>query len=1026
MLTLRGLWSRGLLSLAALLVAALVTAVGVVGPTFARSATESLLQQRLKAQPYAATGISMSAQRSGRVSITKALGALTDVVLQAGDPAYFGDPVAYFRTAASPGSVGSNQIKASLLWRPGMCADFQIDGHCPTDRGEAAIAASTAALLRSGVGDHVMVSPSPGTEGAYRVRDLRIVGVYQTDARSVHGFSTGLFTNSRQSGTTLVAPLLVGSAEMSRWPWAVSVSRGLRTSLLNFDSASAAARQVALLEARFPANTLVSGMPTTVGPETALPQIVDEVKTERDELSPISIAAMVPLLGLGLFLMFSLAAAAADQRRPELALGKLRGLPRRRIVGFALAEPLTVLLVGLGAGLLLGRVIAAGLVEIWLRPGTATAVGPAAWLAVATVAGCGLAVCTGSAWKVIAEPLAQQLTEVARSRGSERFVVIVQTLAVALALAGVYQAVHESGAGATTSLISLLAPLFVGLALAVVGRYGIVLMARIWVGFTQHGHSTAGFLAARRLSRRREAGTLAAPLVIAIGLAAFAIGSYQVAAGWWLSEARAQVGAAEMVNESVGPRALLAATHLVDPRGRYLMAVLSDVNGPGIDSRLYVDAPRLPTVASWDPSWARQSVAELAHELQPAPVDPVMITGRKVGLTVRADHLKRQPASLALGLTDPSGYLHEETVGALVAGHETTLDARIPYCQRGCELTRIEFSGASTTPVNAAATVEFRKLTVDGAPIDARFRAAQTPAWRVVGPLPASGHPKIALTSGPRGMIVDFDTDGSLAILGITTNDVPAVHPVVATDAVTFRRIDSGPAAGLAGLGPDGEYVPITVASRVDTLPIVERDGVMSDLSAALRDSTLVGVTAQTELWLAPDVPASTRARLQGMGLLSGESTRLDTVHTELSHDGFALGLRLFLAVGLAAIALALAGIAGAVGVQVRSRAFEVAALGVVGVGRRTMLRATLLEFTVLLAVATGLGALAGFVSCRFVLPAIGVGPVAAASPEPDFGVRWGELGLIVGLTALVAMVLVGTLSVLVTRLGKADLLRER
>ena len=65
---------------------------------------------------------------------------------------------------------------------------------------------------------------------------------------------------------------------------------------------------------------------------------------------------------LALLLLFVLIASAAEVRRQEVALAKLRGFSARKVVRFAVAEPAAVLLstipVGIGLAVLLERTIA--------------------------------------------------------------------------------------------------------------------------------------------------------------------------------------------------------------------------------------------------------------------------------------------------------------------------------------------------------------------------------------------------------------------------------------------------------------------------------------------------------------------------------------------------------------------------------------------------------------------------------------------------------------------------------------------
>ena len=88
-------------------------------------------------------------------------------------------------------------------------------------------------------------------------------------------------------------------------------------------------------------------------------------RTARNSVAP----AVISLVLVALALLLRLLMAAADLRLPELALASLRGLPRRRMWALGLSEPLTLLLVSIPTGGVVGVGLALGLVRWWLVPG---------------------------------------------------------------------------------------------------------------------------------------------------------------------------------------------------------------------------------------------------------------------------------------------------------------------------------------------------------------------------------------------------------------------------------------------------------------------------------------------------------------------------------------------------------------------------------------------------------------------------------------------------------------------------------
>jgi putative ABC transport system permease protein len=136
------------------------------------------------------------------------------------------------------------------------------------------------------------------------------------------------------------------------------------------------------------------------------------------------------------------------------------------------------------------------------------------------------------------------------------------------------------------------------------------------------------------------------------------------------------------------------------------------------------------------------------------------------------------------------------------------------------------------------------------------------------------------------------------------------------------------------------------------------------------------------------------------------------------------MGMRLFLIVGLATLLLAVFGVFASAVLQSRWRAYEVAALRVVGVRRRSLVRASVLEYVVMLGVAAALGVLSTLVSVWLVLPSISLGPADEFDPTPVYDVPWAVVGAVgLGVFA-VATVIALLVSRRIARLGRPATLR--
>jgi predicted lysophospholipase L1 biosynthesis ABC-type transport system permease subunit len=215
------------------------------------------------------------------------------------------------------------------------------------------------------------------------------------------------------------------------------------------------------------------------------------------------------------------------------------------------------------------------------------------------------------------------------------------------------------------------------------------------------------------------------------------------------------------------------------------------------------------------------------------------------------------------------------------------------------------------------------------------------------------------------------------------------------------------------------------VVDRVSTLPLVGTEGSLSDLETALVEfEPPDGALVTTQLLVAGATPAALVDRVRKAGIGLSDPHSLDGTLADLRDDAFSLGLRLFLVVGVATLLIAILGVFASAVLQSRWRAYEVAALRVVGVSQRTLVRASVLEYVVLLGIAVLLGVASSLLALELVLPSISLGTAAAHDPAPVYATPW----LVVAGAAVLLFVLATLIAVLVsrrvTRLGRPSTLR--
>jgi hypothetical protein len=267
----------------------------------------------------------------------------------------------------------------------------------------------------------------------------------------------------------------------------------------------------------------------------------------------------------------------------------------------------------------------------------------------------------------------------------------------------------------------------------------------------------------------------------------------------------------------------------------------------------------------------------------------------------------------------------------------------------------------------------------------------------------------------------------------ITPSATPDVAPVVVTeDAPTPSARQAGSANAIsydrdvvAGVALNGQAVPVRVVARADALPLVGSVGELGDLETSLVEfEPPPGAVVLPELWAAPGTPQAVLDAVEQDGVALVPIAALDDRLAELRGDAFSLGLRLFLIVGLATLLLAVFGVLASAVLQSRWRSYEVASLRVVGVTQGSLLRASVLEYVVMLGLAVVLGLASAWLSVRLVLPAISLGPADAFAPAPDYGTQWLVLGG-VGVVLFVAATLIAlVVSRRTTRLGRPATLR--
>ncbi|CAN5580087.1 hypothetical protein BH10ACT10_BH10ACT10_08560 [soil metagenome] len=1073
---LAGLMTRRGMNATSLLVTVIAIVAAVLGPMYGRETAEHLLDTRLDERAPYTTGLSYSVASANGV-VPDSLAALevdqapaVDELLpdarqpfqEPGVTRYWSSPRSWALDVTGTFTRGPQKFVAPTYWRQGMCDLATVTGRCPRSAGEALMQATMAKTLGLRAGDTFGVTylddyfgPIQGgtkvEKQRRRLATYRIVGTYVVDdPASPDWFDLSRFTGlndlvvppQRGTGSAPSAPaLLVAPTSMVSQAFRVGVDRPLDTTAVDLDPPGGVEGVAVRFKTR--AIDASDGGQTEVLPDLDLGSVIDQVRSERTLLSRVMIAATVPLVLLTLLLLFALVSAAAQVRRPHVALAKLRGQSRAQVLRFALSEPFLVVLVAVPVGVGVAVGAAPGVARGWMSPGTPVGLEIVTVLSLVAVVASALVASTVAALTVIREPLSAALAGSVRRTASGRVSLVLRSAVVAVALASVGNLLTSGDQ--SSQLLALLTPTFVALAIAVAGALLLRGIGRVWTRRTATSGGAPAYLAARRLSRRNDVANLMIPLLLAAAVLTFAAATTATSDSWRVARAQAEVGAARTYVTSSSPGRLLQVTRQVDPDGKYLAAAATDTIGDDLARSVFVDTSRLARVVAWDPAWSDRSIASLQKALTLDHDRRITFAGRDLLVDVGDVALRSRTgvrSTLRVQYVDDRGEQKDLTIGELRNGPRQVLEVPLEGCAQACVLEQLYVTGSSVSVSDVQGRLTIMSVEVDNTLANWQLEAD---AWRPARPFPVSlVDPPVVISQAQRGLELrlylgqlpegqgpqNAQVSGFARITPATTPDTVPALVTTGTRTETADEAGSGialtyPRSTVAGVSLNGQQVPMRVVDRVRALPLVGTEGSLSDLETALVEfDPPFGALVTTQLLVADGTPASVIAAVRAEGVALADPVSLDGTLEDLRGDAFSLGLRLFLVVGAATLLIAVFGVFASAVLQSRWRSYEVASLRVVGVSQRALVRASVLEYVVLLGVAVLLGVLSAYLSLLLVLPSISLGTAGVHDPAPVYDTPWV---IVVGVAAAL-FVLATLIAVLVsrrtTRLGRPSTLR--
>lgn len=782
---------------------------------------------------------------------------------------------------------------------------------------------------------------------------------------------------------------------------------------------------------------------TDVRVATALPGTVRAAATQQTVTrAGVQVAALV-----GLALTAAALALAgrlvAGRREAETALLAARGAGRSQLVLQAALESLAVAALATVAAVPLAlaayralgtspRLAAAGL-------GTGAGVTPALVLAVVAGALALAAVLTG----LTGIGARARATRGRRTHGGDLARSGADVVLVALAVVAALQAqdhtvVAGGGRLGGTDPVLVAAPVLCLLA-------GATLVLRV-VPAVLHGadrraRRSTGLvraLAAWDLARRPQSAGLAFLLVLATGVATFAV----AAGATWSASQQDQADA------RTGTDVALDATSLAPLAQGPAVAAVGGTAAPVTDRPVAVGRWRgdeVPHLVALDTSRAGTLLrgrlpagagwGELTADLGPAdrvtglPVSLARDGGTDLTLTGTGEG-DGVPLVLTptLVLEDAWG-TRTPLTGEAQPLDGTTRPVVLPPQPVGGELElvavslRVTLGPEAFVPPESAASARVEVTLAAGTAADGAT-AWSTPEEHEfsVWSLGATGDARSLTTSAT---VMLGALGGVPTALSATAFDAPTAVPVLVTaDVADATGLRDG---SMLSLAVGDTEVRAEVAGVAPYLPSAPgTPGVLADLDVLGRALLAVGDVSPLgdRWWLADEDPAAAAGRAQAAGLeVTGSRAELAGA---LRDGPLRVGVPTALALlVVAAVVLALAGTALHTAASVEARALEVARLQGVGVPRRSLIGALVLEHAVLVALVVALGALVGAATAWTVAPALaasetGAPPVPGASPVWP----WAAQGPLLAALLLAPVAVVVPVVVRLVRLATAAHLR--
>ena len=770
-----------------------------------------------------------------------------------------------------------------------------------------------------------------------------------------------------------------------------------------------------------------------VSVSSPVPGLVSAVAAGRTIVRTLVPLLLAQLALLAVTVLALVAHAVVEQRRPEVALARLRGRSREAGSRLVMAElALTVVLgvplgvlVALAGGEVLRRFVMPRGVPLELRWPLALAAGVAVLASLVAV--------YAAARPVLREPVASLLRRIPPS--------VAKGLGVLDVVVAVVAAVSVVGlvSGDVDGPSALLTPVLLALAVGLVGAW---LLRRAAAGAGRRalarGHLSTG-LAALSLARRPALRHVLVVVTTATALATFAANAVVVGDRNRAARAELELGAPAVVEtNATAPASLAAAVDSLPPEQRRLATpvVVLRPRDPSAVPTLLLRPGEARRVGYAVAQGGSADIAALVPPVVPSlQLGDGVLTGTLTweldqfragdgpvgqappGATgIPGGDLSVEPTPLMVGITvtTPDGTTLDRELAQVEqsARGRTRVEAPV-LCPGGCRFAGIWLRSTDPWLDNLTGRLQLTDLSLDGEPLDVGGGDRWLPA-----DVDVEGGTQ-TLTGSGSDLVVDFDNTGRRVLSRWA--DVPSPTPVLLAGRPPADA--RGDDFSLVGLG--GRPVAARAVDHVDALPVVGGRGAVADLDAQLRLGGPAPPGSSLAVWLGsadPDLVADVSHTLTAQGIPVTSTTTIDEARARYERSATGWGLLLGVFTGL--VALLVSGlVVGVVAVTSwRGVARDLAGLLVSGVPRRVIARAVRGEQLTTALAGVLLGTACGVAGAVLAMPLVPIFDRPAVVPVPDLGPAWRAIGL----TAATALLVLGLVAVLAARAVVSRAVPER